>query len=284
MTLADIRTRAYRMLGVDPTEPVFWTDAQMNRWINDAYLSAARHTKALEIRYIVTPTATEGSYTMSGNVGQIFRATYDGYKINPITTWEMNRLDPDWESRSGLVSFYTIDTRDDRVVRLYKKPTVDGDDKFTTEFGVIIEFAGGSDTFTFSSEFGTIIDASGTGSSYLFETELGVTVDLNLDHNNLEVWAVKHPDRMVLDTDSPELPAHSHIALAFEGAARALRKRGDSYNPQKADAYAKMATDYYLFLRSLVSNRAPESLQVVGSRARYDQAIADPTDQVITES
>jgi len=283
MILSEIRERAYRMMGLDPTAPVFFTDAQMNRYINDAYVDAQLRTKALDIRFTVTPTAGTGTYTLPDYVGQVWRVMYDGYRVSSISTWELDRLDPGWEDREGYVSCYTMDTRDDRVLRLYKKPATSGSGTFTTEYGVALRFSGGN-TYAFSSEFGVFISASGGDESFDFEGELGVSTDIDFSGNSIEVWATKNPARLTLDTQSPELPAYVHIALAFDAASRALMRRGDHYNPSLSEAYGAMAEDYSRFMKSLVENRTPEAAEVVGSRANLSPIVVDPTDQTITAS
>ena len=79
-------TRVKGLLGEQDSETsVYWTDAELYRYINDAYIEAAKATKALEIVEQVATTAGTATYTLTSNVGQVFRVIYDNRKIENTT-------------------------------------------------------------------------------------------------------------------------------------------------------------------------------------------------------
>lgn len=294
MTLSDIRTRVYTMLGVEAAAPSFWTDAEINRYINDAYIDAAVHTHALEIRHTVTPTASTGEYTLPSYVGHIFRATYDGYKIFATSVYELDAMDENWENREGLVTHYTINKRDDGKLRLWKTPVDSGSgitfaadtavnaNHTDAEVGLLAAITDAAgDTYTPNTEYGLWVRLTSGSKSFDFESELGVIVDLDYQPLNLEVWAYRIPDELVLDADVPLLPAHSHIGLAYDAAGRALEKRTDSQNFELAKIYRELADDQWRFLRSLVGNRTPERTDAISRTSRRTRRYPTDNDQII---
>ena len=260
MTLEQLRERTYRALGVTPATPLFWTDAEINRLLNDAYTEVAKRTGALEIRHTVGVQSGTSTYTLPSTVGRPMRVTYDDHKILPFTSFEFDRSVSDWENSTGTPTHYTIDGND-RTVRLWKTPDATGEGAtFSAELGGVAAMskADGSDTYTFSSELGGVVDISGGADSYHFEGELGAVTDLNSPNDNMEIWAKKTPLLMEEDEDEPLLPAYSHLGLVFAAASRALRKRGASRNLPLAKVYKGMAKDYTMHLSGRANNRTIE--------------------------
>lgn len=76
--------------------------------------------------------------------------------------------------------------------------------------------------------------------------------------DEIDVWAVRLPDRMSDDCDTPEIPEWSHPAIPFMAAARALDTYGEHGNRELSAAYSSIAVDYMTALRSLVGHRVGE--------------------------
>jgi len=260
MTLAQLRARTYRALGVTSTTPIFWTDAEINRLLNDAYIEVVKRTGALEIRHTVSTESGTSTYTLPSTVGRTMRVTYDDHKILPFTSFEFDRSVSNWENSTGVPTHYTIDGND-RTVRLWKTPDTASTAKVWAkkvprawsivdgELGTVVDIdrPDGSDTYAFSSELGVVIDIDGGTDTYSFSAELGAVTDIEAPDETLQK-----------DSDVPLLPAYSHLGLVFAAASRALRKRGASRNIPLAKTYAGMAKDYTRHLKARANNRTIE--------------------------
>jgi hypothetical protein len=278
LTLCELYERTARMLGEDPEAPVYWTAAEVKRHINDAYIEAARETKALELIEGIELSAESEAGTLSAQVGQIFRATFDDYKIENVTKWELDRTETNWEALTGFVSSYVTTLDENRAITTFK--AWDGsainaqelffDDAYTyTGWGITTPYVTG-DRVTYTNPtdgitrgYVCIADHTSGTSSW---PGLGATWETYWVPIALMVWAVKNPVTLE-DCDEPELPPWSHLGLAFRAAARCLRKRGEMRNEPLADAYDAIALDYFTLLKGHVASRTPERLIAMGRTA-----------------
>lgn len=164
MTLAQMRARVRRMVGVKSGAVLHWTDAEIDRRINDAYRKIARRTGALEMRYSTPITGGTGNYTLPDAVRRVMRVTYDDRCLVAATTWAMDRLYEEWEEVSGYVEIYIEDRRDNRTIRLYRTPdsqthtdvsfsadTANNSDHTDADHGIVARITG-EETFTFAGD------------------------------------------------------------------------------------------------------------------------------------
>jgi hypothetical protein len=292
LRLIELLARVKNLLGEQATEldgspsaSVYWSDAELYRYINDSYIEAARVTKALELIELVPTEANDPICELSDNVGQIFRVTYDNRRLENTTKWTLDRADYNWENQTGYVSHYITSLQNDRTLRLYKTPEEGGGLAVTGgEYGLITSISDGVNTYLFSNEYGVTEDTGGTNWDGDFIGEYGEATITGGVSNTFEVWATKHPDPM--DTDSPvaeypELPWWSHQGIVFRAAARALMKYGEQGQRRMAKAYNAIANDYNQLLKGHVASRSGERLSAMGRaqgprRPRvYDQLVED---------
>lgn len=215
MTLREIRDRVYTLLGEDAASPIHFSDAELNRWINDSYRKLARETKVLEEKFDIALTAGTQEYDLPIRADRVYRVYLDDDKIFPTTQHQLDRFDENWETESGGVCFYTLDKLGKNKIRLYRAPdtsrgvTFDSDlgtvidttktaltENFRFEsddvsLGTVVDFVQGSDTTVFAiaasgggsdADYGIVVSVSSddTSDSYTFPTsELGTIVDID---------------------------------------------------------------------------------------------------------
>ena len=278
LTLSEMRTRVFRMLGEDPDNPVYWTSAEVGRYVNDAYVEAARETKALEYVEAIALTSGSEAGTLSDYVGQIFRVTWDDNKIRNATKWELDRTEFDWENLTGEITHYVTTLQDNRTISTYKAwdgttynswgPWQSGAytysawaDATAYDVGDRVTVTTSDITFAYyciddhtSDEAN---DKPGSGTNWTtYWTPLA-----------LMVWATKHP-AVLTDNDECELPQWSHLGVCYRAAAKALRKYFEHRNESLAEVYDALATDYLKLLRGHVANRTPEKTVTMGPTIR----------------
>jgi hypothetical protein len=265
-------------------DSVYWTDDELTRLINDAYIEAAKFTKALEVIELISTTADQAAYTLPATVGQVFRVSYDNRKVYSTTKWEMDRQFHNWENETGYVSHYILTQQNNRTIRLYKAPEISGGLAIGSgEYGLVTSISDGENTYLFSNEYGVIEDTGGTGWDSDFIGEYGeVTISGGVD-NNFEVWATKHPATLSGFTSRPELPYWSHMGIAFRAAAKALEKEGEQAQPALAEAYNKIAFDYLKLLKGFVANRSAESITQMG-RGNQRQRRPEPWETPVEDN
>lgn len=268
MTLQGLRERVWRLLGVNLDVdgnlfPALWTAAQANRAINDAYREIARVSGALEMRQIVAMVAGTHTYTLDAASGPVLRAAYDDYPIKAFDPTEFDRTDDYWRSQTGEVTMYHVARLSPQRVRVYPIPDTSGD-AFTMS-GQLGEISDTDATDTFGSELGVVSDMTVDGAAAVFDGELGIVSRIQSTANNLEVWTKRIPPLLDLDTDTPELPAYSHIGIAFAAASRLLAMRGEGQHPGKAMLYSEMADEAVKFLTSVVVQRTMEKAHIFGT-------------------
>lgn len=271
MTLQGLRERVWRMLGVSLDSgtgvlfPTFWTAAEANRAINDAYREIARTTAALEMRQIVVLASGTHTYSLASTSGPVLRVSRDGYPMDAFDPTEMDRTDNYWRALTGQVTMYHVARLSPQKIRVYKIPTASGDSfPMSGEFGVITGVSGG----TLSAELGTEADLTVDGTGAVFSSELGVITSITSTSGNLEVWTKRIPPLLATDADSPELPAYAHLGIAYSTAARLLSIRGEGAHAGKAQAYQTLAGESVEFLASIVRQRTAEMAGIVGAHQR----------------
>ena len=281
-----LKTRVLTMLGEDTAAPVYWSSDEIGRYINDVYSDVCLDSKALE--YIEVLAVTSGSATaqMSQYVSQVRRMTWGDRSLSNVTKYEMDRIDSNWESRSGYVDRYITGQYDDRTVGFYQK--WDG----TADYCYNVFFEGGAYTYTdwllgdvYAVDARTKHDyASATGNKVAYICILAHTASATTEPGvgatwttywvplNAAVWAIKNPTQLVASTDEPELPAWCHMGLAYGAAARALSKYGEQQNKAVAGIYQAMADEYWGMLKAMVANKMPERTVSMG-RAQTSRGV-----------
>ena len=272
------------MVGEDTASPVMLTNAQVDRLINDAVREIARMTGCLEKRYLAEVTSGTAQYTLPADMYEPFRVAWDEKRLEGTSAAYLDHMDGGWRSRSGDPVAFLVDheTQSPLTVRLYKEPSADGAKATgSSEYGVTSRMVDSSGAFTYTFTADTTANADHTDAdlgvicqvsesdgdpSYVMDAEYGVMTDMTFYDGNLEVWSKKAPATLSADTDVPDIPAHTHIAVAFLAASRALEFDDEVENPELGDIYRAIADDYTKYLKRLVGNRTPERTHWIGDR------------------
>jgi hypothetical protein len=124
----EIRTLIRKNLG--ETTAAFWTDTELNTWIDDACDDLAFRAKCIRTNTLVTPVVDTAEYTLSSLIPKLL-SVLEVYYYQNATNWgklkPTNRTDldvehPGWRSASsGTPTEYYWDREED-LFGLYVKP------------------------------------------------------------------------------------------------------------------------------------------------------------------
>lgn len=131
-TLSDVRTKVRDRL--DESTATFWTDAQLNRWINDGMREVARLTETLQTTSDIAVTASDGTYTAPTDALRIYRAEFKPTgqsNVYPLEYRDFNTMDEVWWSSqtttTGTPALFTMwGFVPSLTIQLYPVPSVAG--------------------------------------------------------------------------------------------------------------------------------------------------------------
>lgn len=95
-TLAKLRERVLRVLGDDPTDPVYWDEDEIENYVNEAYTAMARDSKAYQFSESIAVVQGTASYTLDAMTMKVKRVFLDQTPLRPATPYEMDRLRAGW--------------------------------------------------------------------------------------------------------------------------------------------------------------------------------------------
>ena len=128
MTRLDIRNLVRKRLG--ETTALFWSDSELNSWINDGCTDIAFRTKCIRTSSYLSPIAETAEYSLSLNVPYLLSINEVYYysnattwvKLEPTSRTELDLLHPGWKSAtSGAPTDYYY-SREENIFGLYVKP------------------------------------------------------------------------------------------------------------------------------------------------------------------
>ena len=140
MTREEIRDMARKRLG--ETTATFWTNTELNSWIDEAGDDLAFKTKSIKTNGTLTTTEDQQEYTLSTNFSTLVSITDVEY-YQDGTTWvkipatsreELNNLHKGWQSAdSGTPQKYYWDREED-IIGFYPTPDGDNDGAYATVY------------------------------------------------------------------------------------------------------------------------------------------------------
>lgn len=128
MNRQEIRNKARKKLG--ETTAAFWTDSEMNTWIDDACDDIAMRTLCLRSSTLLTPTESLAEYTLTSQISDVLAILDEQFymdaanwdRLEPTTREELNRDYPGWKNADdGTPIMYYWDL-EDNVHGLYPPP------------------------------------------------------------------------------------------------------------------------------------------------------------------
>lgn len=98
-TLSDVRTDVRSRL--DESSARLWTDAELNRWINEALRDIARRCETLQAYDDINVTANTQEYTLPTDLLRVYRVEYrpTGGQVFPLEYRDFNSMDSVWYSQ-----------------------------------------------------------------------------------------------------------------------------------------------------------------------------------------
>lgn len=124
VTLGDIKSRFWMLMGGNPTSHPNITDDVIRVWANMAIRELVEETQSIQFRYQQALVAGTQEYDFPSTVETVYRAAYDGEKILPVSKWDLMHQDDSWSTRTGIPRRYYVDGVN-RKIGLYPTPSVD---------------------------------------------------------------------------------------------------------------------------------------------------------------
>lgn len=128
MNRQEIRNKVRKMLG--ETTEAFWTNAEINIWIDDACNDIAMHTLCLKGNATLTSVVNTAEYTLSSQIADVLAIVSEAYymdgstyeKLQPTTVEELDFDYPGWRSASAGTPFKYYWNLQENIHGLYPKP------------------------------------------------------------------------------------------------------------------------------------------------------------------
>lgn len=210
MTYSEIQKLFYEIIGDSENNPAWITSDMAKQFANAALQMAVSVSRYLESRNVILLTAGVQDYNIPETANSIFRVTYGGEVILPISQSQLRVIDDEWIGKTGTPRLYYSDEMNRRI-GLYKAPALSTTYKqFGGEFGAIVSTDNASDVF--SQEFGIIVDVS--DASTPFVNEFG-EIASEVTSNELEVFYKAIPNIIVDGTSVPDIPSWSYPYILF---------------------------------------------------------------------
>ncbi len=100
-TLSEIRQQVRDR--IDESNAKFWTNTQIDSWINEGARDLARRGEVLQTRSTITSVAGTQEYTLPTDVVRVYRVEYEdsGGQIWPLEYRDFNNMDSVWWTRQA---------------------------------------------------------------------------------------------------------------------------------------------------------------------------------------
>lgn len=232
MNYGEIKDLFYDLSGFRRSGPYF-SDANALMWANMAHRDLVSKSQCLERRQKIVVTAGTQTYDLPDDCNVVRRASYDGYKIMPMTKLELQWHENGWDRDQGTPCWYFVDGLNEQI-GLYEIPN--------------------SSTSVEASSSGTGFKVSSTGTGFVIDTSdsgrlpplTGFLIE-EITGLDLEVYFSCRPPDIAADADVPALPLWAHHGLVYGMLRHAWR----AHTPQRD--VAKSALFGALYAR--VANR-----------------------------
>jgi hypothetical protein len=134
MTRSEIRSRIRKKLG--ETTQLFWTDAELNSWCEDAQKDIVWKAKLKRTRGTFTTVASTARYSLTTVIPTFMRVVDGGVsiysliqtkwtKLPYITKGELELLNPDWTDADAAAPQYYMEDLDENIIELWPAPIAD---------------------------------------------------------------------------------------------------------------------------------------------------------------
>lgn len=252
MTYAELLTEFYSITGDTEASPLYFSNASVTLWMKKAVRLLNSREKIVRAREIKSLTSDTGEYDLPSDCHEVFRVTYDGEKIEPLTQARLDSFSDEWRDDTGKPTHYYLDRLNGKI-GLYPIPDIDT--QFTSVgtddgFYAPTEASGGED--------GIYIDPAvfdGTG------REDGVPA-MAYSGYHLEVFYWARPS----SATDPEVPAWAWPFVLWSALAEAYEADTLISDGDIAQMYRAMAEDVYREVAVKASSASPKAFVRSGGR------------------
>lgn len=266
MNLSQIRSqvRTYLMNTSTDTASLSWTDAELNRYINEAVFYVQQLGEwyvDCENTVVVAGTST---YTAPSNEHQFIRQSWDRSVLPQTNEYELDRdTYSTWRAQpqGSPAAFYRPNLNQ---VALYPAPNTTGDQiTFASEVGVLVQITGDV-LYTVSGEFGVVVELTDDLTSLTqFRSDYAILLDsvspqwgtmirFTSDEGNISSIFVAIPQQLQFDSDIPQLPVYAHFAFVAYATMKAFARDGEYQDLNLAKAWFATFTDWMEAAMSII--------------------------------
>lgn len=213
------------------------SDPNSERWSNDRLLALlskgqihfATKSKLFIAKAIIELQLNNPDYTLPDNAFKLVRITGPEGRIPFISSYDLDKCDPDWQSRTGTkVERIVYDVRSPNKFRIY--PML-----ITDEATPVIDFE-------FDSVFGVLTGLDSLEVAVLSGL-FGVAATAEASGAFVYAQYIQIPERLELDTDTLIVPAVYDDVLENYVLAHAFRDDLDTQNRQLGAEYLQLYMD-----------------------------------------
>ena len=256
VTYGRIRSMFYDLLGDSESSPVYIENSDALEFANKACRMAANRGKLIDRYSTILCEADVGEYNLPSDAESIYRVTYNGEKLMPLSQVRGRLLDSQWNDYSGTPTHYYLDELNGKV-GLYPKPSSDTSitREYDAEYGLVVDDGG-----TFDSEYGIIIDTT-VGAA--FDGEYGVEVGgVGTDSCKVYFWA--RPAEIELTSDRLPLPLWGSYYALWTMLAEAYEVDTEIQDFERAQAYRLLAETMVPRMRMRAMNKTKKVYKIAG--------------------
>ena len=284
MTLGELLSRAYNVLGDDPIIPREFPRQSLVDLVNEGCVQFRRLVEDKWFRQDVPLVAAQAVYNFPSKNVRLIRLAYDDKTLYTTTVQEMQAHDSRWETRtSSEPTRWTSDGQSHDEFLLYPIPLSGTPEAitFTTiaglELGGTMRWQDGSapDDATFVNDIGPadkdigvpVLIAGAAVGAISFTSEFGIMVSaIQVGADVVTLWMVELPD--AVSTDEEDLPVKDVYATAplWYTLWHTHEEEGDHFSPPLADYYRSRFSDSVERARELSSNPLPFIVHKLGTQ------------------
>lgn len=236
MNWTRIKDIAYTLVGDTEAAGAYFPLASMREWANQAVRDMAQRSGCLQWRQPIVVTAGTAEYALPADCAQVFRVTYDGEVIWPVSQRRLRAYDARWRERTGTPYLYYLDELNAKI-GLYPNPSTGTTYESVSgpTAGMIVDTGAG--TTVEGPSVGVILDIA-DGSP--IEPLVGAIYDV-ISGNSLEVFYYARP--AAVNDGAIQIPGWAHPGIVYGMVSRAFAADTPRRNLGAAAIYRNLYED-----------------------------------------
>lgn len=265
------RTQTYLLNTSTDSASLSWSATEINGYLNEGLFYTQQMTMWYEDWDNIAVTASVSTYTGPTHAYQYSRLTWDRNFLPQTNEYELDRDDPSWRlaQPNNPWRFYYPQMSQNYIIAPYPTPLTTGPTYVANQdLGCVIQMydtALNDGTFSFVGELGIVIEGPlGPNEPLLAyrcdrvnnpfgNAELGEVQRYTTDELNIGTAFLRIPDLLVSDTDIPQLPTQTHLALVFYALMKCFNREGEFQDMQLAQSWFGAYGDW---MEAVLENKA----------------------------